>query len=351
MSVVAMALAGHDLTGSLDGAELLKRNLATLRCVHVGVGQVKRVCFWMLPVVLSVTAGCTAGPRPAPKVKHPVHAERPRVAVASRWKLVRYHKVQVRVPVGWPVVDGMHTPICGGPFLSGPTVFVGPNQNEPAFCPYFPRTTKGRDGVWLQPGSPPPGARRVRVASGAVVRSGPRMLGGVSETLWFHAVEIEIGIGSDRRVARAIFESIRYTPRLPDSRAAGACARAAHLGMMPGPERLARRLVLKQIGVTLAPPLRSDQPLVSATLAWTDDIWRGKAFERYRLILARYSASNPAAPNPGMLARPVDLGVLAWIAYSSPRSPMIPGCGNWAVDVFNAITGQSLLTESWSPGP
>jgi hypothetical protein len=321
-----------------------------MACVHVGMGQVKRVCFWMLAVLVSVSAGCTAGAHPAPKVKDLAQAPKQPAAVASRWKLVRYHKVQVRVPVGWPVVDGMHTPLCGGPFLSRPTVFVGPNQNGPAFCPAIARTTQGREGVWLQPGNPPASARPVRVAPGTVVLRGPPTVGGVIEMLWFHAVEIDIGIGPDRLVARAILESIRYTPRLPDSRAAGTCARAAHPGVMPRPERLARRLVLKQIGVTLAPPLRSDQPVMSAALAWTDDIWRGLAFERYRLILARYSASNPPAPNPARSARPVGLGALAWIAYSSPRSPMIPGCGNWAVDVFNAMTGQGLLTVSWSPG-
>jgi hypothetical protein len=85
--------------------------------------------------------------------------------------------------------------------------------------------------------------------------------------------------------------------------------------------------------------------------AWTEDIWRGQAFERYRLILARYLAANPGAPNPGGLVTAPHVGVLAWVAYASPRSPAIPGCGNWSVDIFDAVTGQEMLTESWAPGP
>src|SRR5882757_8704956 len=53
---------------------------------------------------------------------------------------------------------------------------------------------------------------------------------------------------------------------------------------------------------------------------------RADPFERYRLILARYSAKFPANLNKDGSLTPADQKELAWIVYSTPTSPTIAGC-------------------------
>ena len=169
--------------------------------------------------------------------------------------------------------------------------------------------------------------------------------------LWYHQVLIEIGIGPDKSIAKAIFDSIGFTPDSPDTSAAGVCARSDHPDAMPTPERLTEQLVLEDGNVTLDPPAPTDQPNISAAEAWKASGQTMVSFERYRLILARYSAKFPADQNPDGSLTPVDQHVLAWIIYSTPTSPTIPGCGAWGLNVSNALTGKGIGSSAYGPGP
>jgi len=326
------------------------RNPARVTCVEAGVRHATQICSWTLLITMcaTATAGCSASAGSAPAA-----AKGHSAAAAIEWRAVSYHGVHVEVPAGWPVVDGMHTLFCGGPFPARPTAFVGPQDNRAPSCPApLPGAPAGRDGVWLQQGSSPSDARPVTTASGKVVLEGNPGWGGPLKQLWYHRVLVEIGIGPDPAVARAIFNSVGFTPHSPDSRAAGMCARSASPGSMPAPGRLARRLVLDQGDVTLNPPLPSDQPALSAARAWSAaQAWNESGpwefFSRYRLILARYSSRFPARQNPGGSLTPLNHNELAWVIYSRPYSATIAGCGGWGLVVFDARNGQMIGSSSW----
>jgi hypothetical protein len=64
-----------------------------------------------------------------------------------------------------------------------------------------------------------------------------------------------------------------------------------------------------------------------------------------------YSAKLPAKMEPDGSLMPLFQNVLAWVIYGVPRTLKIAGCGRWGVEVFDAITGQPLVTSGWSPGP
>jgi hypothetical protein len=303
-----------------------------------------------------LVAGCSAGSGPA-RTAHAGPAGRgghagqvAHVAVADHgWQVVSYHGVHVTVPASWPVLDGMHTVLCGDPFPAIPTAFVGPNQNGLPNCPNRPPTGP-RDGVWLQPGSPPPGAHRMRTTSGVVVAEIRLTPGSHVVLAWYHRVLIEIGIGRHPETARSVFNSIGFAPHAPDTRAAEACVRRRSPDRMPKPQRLAVRLVFTHGGITLKPPLRSQRPLVSAIGVWRA-AGRPLSFERYRVLLVRYSSLTPASPNAQGQYVPDDQNVFAWVVYAEPYSSHIPGCGSWIVYAANAFTGQGLGASYWSPGP
>jgi hypothetical protein len=272
--------------------------------------------------------------------------------VTPGYRVINYHGVHVEAPAAWPVVDGMHTGFCAGPFSDTPTVFLGPQENFPPRCPYVPEALKkARDGVWLQPGDTPSDARPVTTPSGQIVfeeTAGPR---GPIKQLWYHQTLVEIGIGPDPAVARAIRDSIGFTPGTPDTRAAGVCARIDHPDVMPNPERLTKQLVLEGGDFTLDPPAPTDQPNVSATEAWKASGALKVAFERYRLILTRYSARFPALQHPDGTSTPENQNQLAWVVYSEPVSPTISGCGMWGLEASDAMTGKRIGSSGYAPGP
>jgi len=114
---------------------------------------------------------------------------------------------------------------------------------------------------------------------------------------------------------------------------------------MPPPRRLTGRLVLDHSDVTLAPPRRRDRAAMSAAQAWRD-AGPNSPFQRYRLLLARYSAKFPARPNANGTLIPEDRGILALVVYGQPRTP-IPGCGGWSLDAFNARTSRGIVFSGW----
>src|SRR5437016_7948817 len=246
----------------------------------------------------------------------------------------------------------MHTGSCDGPFPATPTVFVGPQEGGAPSCPApaIGSAPPHLDGVWLQPGDRPSDTRPVPTASGEPVLETDPGRGGRIETFWDHGVVIEVGVGPDPGVAHAIFESIGFAPAVPDTPAAGVCARSANPSTMPAPERLAQRLVLERGDVTLDPPHATDRPLMAAAQAWQQSGPK-QSVERYRLILGRYSAKFPARQNPDGSLTPLTQDELAWVVYATPTTPDVAGCGLWGLVVFDARSGQEQAASGYSPGP
>jgi hypothetical protein len=155
-------------------------------------------------------------------------------------------------------------------------------------------------------------------------------------------VFVQIGIGRHRKVASEIMRSLGYTPGKPDSKVADVCLHSSGPLRMPTPQRLDRRLVIDHGDITLAPPRRSDQPIMSAAQAWSES-GSSSAFERYRLLLVRYSSKYPAG------ATPEYQDVFAWLIYYLPFSTAVAGCGDWGVYGFNATNGTAMADDSWGP--
>jgi hypothetical protein len=296
----------------------------------------------MLVLAGCLTAGCGPGAARTAAAARP-HAE------AAGWRVVSYHGVHVEVPAAWPVVDGMHAGSCGIPFPAIPEVLLGPDENPPLACPAPAKDVPARDGVWLAPGTAPPGARPVTKSRHVTVLEARPGWDRHLIQVWYRHVAIEIGIGRDPRIAARILGSAGYTRGTPDTRDTGDCEQAAGPPRMPTPARLARRLLIEQGDTTLNPPLPSDRPVMSATAAW-QQARITSPFDRYQLLLVRYSSKFPARPGPGGTYIPLDRHVLAWVIYGQPRTP-IPGCFLWSLDSFNALTGHGISSDAWSPGP
>ena len=342
-------------------------NSQCVTLVEVGVAHSKRRSPLLLLVTLSEIAACstTVGSASVTTVASPtaITTAAPSTTVTTPpssttamtgMRVVSYHGVHVDVPAGWPVVDGMHTGFCDGPFPNIPTAFVGPQQNAAPSCPaQLPDASKpGRDGVWLQPGDAPSDATPVTTSSGQTVLVEAAGSSNRYRLLWYHQIFVEIGIGPDPSTAQAIFDSIGFTPGAADTQAAGVCGRSADPDAMPKPERLLEPLVLDEGNITLAPPTPSDQPVMSAAQAWSKSEPK-ESFERYRLILARFSAKFPARENPDGSLTPLNQNELSWVIYSVPYSSTVAGCGSWGVTVYDANTGQGgeLISSGYSPGP
>ncbi|MGH3185301.1 MAG: hypothetical protein ACRDOE_25825, partial [Streptosporangiaceae bacterium] len=201
----------------------------------------------------------------------------------------------------------------------------------------------------LQPGTPPPDATPMTTPSGETVLAASPPPSGPFKVLWFHEVQIEIGIGPDPSVATAILDSIGFIPGTPDTPAAGVCERSANPDAMPTPERLAQPLMLDQGGVTLDPPAPTDQAIMTASQAWSQGGPKSP-FQKHRLLLTRYSARLPARVNSNGSLTPENQNELAWVIYSVPFS-MIAGCAGWSLDMFDARTGQAQISSGYTPGP
>jgi hypothetical protein len=272
----------------------------------------------------------------------------PSTAGAPRgWKVVSYDDVYVDVPSEWPVVDGMHTGFCDGPFPDTPTAFVGPNLNGAPSCAATLRPTPALYGVWLYPSASPYEGMPTTLSSGQRVVEDDSSDWAAShlEGLWIHGVYVEIGIGPDAQLVKEIVHSIGFKKGIPNTRASGVCEMSNDPNAMPTPERLSKRLVLDHGSEVLEPPFPTQHAVMSASSAWVQADPK-EPYEHYRLILARFFAQYPAAGST-----PMNDGQLDWLIYASPISSSIQGCGGWGLDVFDATTGQGVESDGWSPGP
>src|SRR5205085_5361812 len=188
-------------------------------------------------------------------------------------------------------------PGCSGLFSGSPTAFVGVRDGPFGSCPaHVPNwNPPPADGMWLQPGDPPPDAHPVTNATGetVVVIDTPQEQ---SRQAWYHGVFISLGVGPDPTVAQAVFDSVGAS-MLPDTRVAQQCERNPSPKAMPRAERLGATLTLDEGKVTMDPPRSGDEPAVAPTQVWQHGVPKS-SLERYRLILTRFSSEFPAKMNP-----------------------------------------------------
>jgi hypothetical protein len=247
------------------------------------------------------------------------------------------------------VVDGMHTQLCNGPFTTTPTAFVGPNDKGTPSCPVGARTQVPRAGVWLHPGEPLAETQRIVTQSGVALDAYVGTSNPPMHIYLLHNVEIDVGLGPNATVARAIDASIRYSPGAPDTRAALRCTTHTPPDQMPAPVRLRTTLHLHEAQITLAPPRPSDRPAVTPRTLWKN-MGPKSAYMKYQVLLVRYSATVPATQGPNGYV-PTDVDLLAWVVYATPLTPAVPGCAGWSINGYSAVNGKGIVDEGGEPGP
>ncbi len=293
-----------------------------------------------------VPAGVIASLGPSPQGT--VMAPGPIEAVPSGWHLVSYRGVRIDVPASWPVVDGNHAGACGSPF-SHPTVYVGETHFVPS-CPAPDLESVGPrvNGLWLVPGgrSTPAGAT-VKIPSGQALKlRGTSQFNDAVVQVWYHGVSLSLGVGRSGATARAVLDSIRYKAGAPDTPVGSACP--AGQTTMPTPERLATRQRFEGGTYTLLPPARSDKPTMSAARVWKDH-GPPQPGERDRLVLARFSARLPARRNADGTFTPIDRNILAWVVITTPTATPAGPCGGHGLLVYNARSGQAVISAGSGP--
>ena len=313
------------------------------------MGRLRRV-LWCLPIVALPVTGCTAGPHArAPHAQARARSTASTAATGtSKWQVVSYRGVHARVPATWPVLDSIHATACGSPFPVSPDVLIGPLRGAPS-CPALPaRLLPRRNGLWLMPGTAPPGAKPVTISPGTIVLGPERA--DHHESFWYHRVYVIIGIGPAPQAEREIMRSLGFTRGAPDSQVTGACPSGAHPDRMPRPQRLAKPMVLEQGDYHLNPPPPSDRAVMPGARAWQRSGPKS-ASEIYRVLLVLYSARYPASPSGDGSYTPLDHKILAWVIYSSPLSAHDQACRSWGLDAFDARTSQEIVSASYGPGP
>jgi hypothetical protein len=267
------------------------------------------------------------------------------------WRAVTYHGLTIDVPASWPSTDESHAGYCDGPFGPTPEVLVGPNTlNGAPSCPYIPlNDIKPVDGVRLSAGTAPTSNLGTITIPSDLTLQVSTQVTSPPISLWYQGVSIELGIGPDPTIARAILDSLQSRPTQPDTPVQGVCP-TGPAPSMPIPQRLAAPLTLEGGLLTLDPPQRSDQAGMSADQAWQDSGAKQPG-ETYQIILARYTSEFPATQNADGTLTPMNSDRLAWIVYQQPVHTSVGDCGLFGVEAFDATTGAVITQTGYSPGP
>jgi hypothetical protein len=294
----------------------------------------------------AVPAGVLAslGPSPEGVVTGPGRA----APVPLGWHRVTYNGISADVPAAWPTVDAAHAGVCGHPFTH-PTVFVGAYTGPVPSCPAELGEAPPADGICIQPGTPTAATTTAQpVPSGPVVRLEADNTVGPMITFWSHGNWVQLGVGTNPFVERAVFDSIRFHAGTPDTPVLGVCPTAVEK-IMPAPQRLTSRLLLEQGDFTLDPPNPGDTPTMTAARAW-NEVGPKIPGETYRLILSRLSARFPANVVKGKDI-PVYQHLLTWTVYSVPALTSEGPCSNYTLTSFDARTGKEILGAGYGKGP
>lgn len=258
----------------------------------------------------------------------------PATPVPEGWHAVQFAGAHLDTPGSWPTASADLTTPCGEPFWRKAAVYVGPNQGSlTVSCPLAFGPPPAKAGIWLQAGSSdgwPTVALRLPSGVGALEArddNGPLL------RLWFHGLFIQLGIGSNPFVERAILGSLRYDPGAPDTAVRYACpTRARHA--MPHPVRLARHMHVLPFdgdGFYLGPPRSGQQARTSAAAAWRRSGLPAVGVT-YRIYLARLTDDQAGGQH----------GTLVWAIYGVPHLTGLGPCTSYSLWLVDAGTGKVI---------
>lgn len=269
--------------------------------------------------------------------------------IADATKRITFDGVQVTIPADWPVIDGAHARYsCSSIFLGqADRAFLGVSYQGGAGCPALTGNNDlpPADGVWMQPGgSTPPQQATTTLPGGQQVYVSPMQQDAVS--VWYHGVQILIGIGANPTVEQAIIDSITYRAAGADSAVLGRCpAPAAGPPTMPTPLRLTAPLILDDSLGTMTPEPANIVPRVSAASVWSDFVHgfgANQNGEQWSIVFGSYSAPTPAHINPDGSDTPEYHDVATWLIEGKGTPTAYGPCGITIIDPYAADTGQSM---------
>jgi hypothetical protein len=267
--------------------------------------------------------------------------------VPASTKTITFNGVQLAIPATWPVIDGAHAAYsCSSTFLrQADRAFLGASMQPAPSCAVS-NTSPPANGVWLQPGgsTPPPQTPRTLPGGQKVYLSTDTRASAV--TVWYRDVSIQIGIGADPGVERAILDSITYSSDTATSAVLGRCPAVENSPAMPTPVRLAAPLTLADDSGVMEPEPAYSEPRVSAATVWNSFV-RGSGTNlggalRWSIIFGSYSAQTPAQINPDGSTTPEYHDVPTWLIQAKAAQTAYGPCGITVFAPYNADTGQSM---------
>jgi len=160
-------------------------------------------------------------------------------------------------------------------------------------------------------------------------------------------VSIQIGIGANPAVERAILNSITSSLTGADSPTLGRCPSPDPTPpTTPAPGRLTAPLVLEDSNGQMQPEAVNVQPQVSAASVWTSFVHGFGAGRfgalRWSIVFGSYSAQTPAKINPDGSTTPEYRGVPTWLIRGHGVPTDYGPCGITVLAPYNADTGHSM---------
>ncbi len=202
------------------------------------------------------------------------------------------------------------------------------------------------DGIWMQPGGPPHGEKLRTLPNGqhAYVSSMARS----AVTVWFHQVQITIGIGSHRNIERAIIASIAYLPHTPNTSVLGQCPAPNPIPLaMPHPTRLGAPRSIPGDEGHLFPEPSSVDPKVSAAAVWRSYVGQSGGGPRgpitWSITFGRYTAHTTTEVTRNGSTRLVYRNVPTWLIEGIPAHTTLGDCAGTFVAMYNASTGRPTV--------
>lgn len=274
---------------------------------------------------------------------------------AAPSKKISFNEVQLTIPANWPVIDGAHARhTCSSTFEGqGDRAFLGPSYQGVPACPapIGNANPLPADGVWMRPlGSKPPHETPTTLPGRQVVyRSVDARASAV--TVWYHRVLIQIGIGADPAVERAILDSITYSTAA-DTPVLGRCPPPDPTPpTMPTPSRLTAPLVLEGSNGRMQPEPPDVRPELSARSVWAN-LFHGfgkggfPGALRWSIYFGSYSAQTPATINPDGSRTPDYRGVPTWLIRGEGIRTDYGPCGMTVLAPYNADNGHSMVVAT-----
>jgi hypothetical protein len=277
-------------------------------------------------------------------------------SAAAGLKKVSFNGVQLSIPALWPVIDGAHARnLCSSTFAGqADRAFLGVSYQGVPGCPVSSPSSIPLpvDGLWMQPGgsNPPSGTPTMLPGGQSVYLSTDTRDAAV--TVWYHRVSIQIGVGPNPAVERAILDSIAFNPAATDTAVLGRCPSPdPSPPIMPVPTRLTAPLAPDDGNAHMQPEPSTVRPRVSAASVWASlfhDFGAGgySGPLQWSMVFGSYSAQTPATINPDGSMTPNYRHVPTWLIRGEGIKTPYGPCGITVLAPYNADTGHGMGVET-----